>query len=146
MGRPKGSKNKAPIHARLVAKKRARFATETVEAVAQSMPDSLGLLESVMRHFYLKAMIEQSFGEDSDWKAVDAAMETAMEAVGRWAREVALYRHARLSAVKLAGDPNAPLIPDNMTLEQLRADIVNEVARLGHVLELDAVREPQGIE
>ena len=87
-------------------------------------------------------MIEQSFGEDSDWKAVDAAME----AVGRWAREVAVYRHARLSAMKLAGDPNAPLIPDNMTLEQLRQDIVSEVARLGHVLDLPVVREPQGIE
>ena len=69
-----------------------------------------------------------------------------MVEAGRWAREVALYRHARLSAVKLAGDPNEPLIPDNMTLEQLRVDIVSEVARLGHVLDLPVVREPQGIE
>ena len=70
-----------------------------------------------MRHFYLKARIEELLGKDADWKAVDTAMVEA----GRWAREVALYRHARLSAVKLAGDPNEPLIPDNMTLEQLRA-------------------------
>ncbi len=46
--------------------------------------------------------------------------------------------------MKLAGDPNA--IPENMTMEQLRADIVAEVARLGHILDLDAIREPQGIE
>ncbi len=62
------------------------------------------------------------------------------------AKEVAGFRHPRLAAVKLAGDPNAPLIPDNMTMEQLRADIVAEVGRLGHILDLDAIREPQGIE
>ncbi len=69
-----------------------------------------------------------------------------MEATGRWAKEVAAFRHAHISAMKLAGDPNEPLIPDNMTMDQLRADIVAEVGRLGHILELDAVRSPQGIE
>ena len=152
MGRPKGSKNKktifreqALVHRRAVAAKRASLIRNEPlqEVVAHTSDlDSLLVLEETMRHFYLKARIEELLGKDADWKAVDTAMVEA----GRWAREVALYRHARLSAVKLAGDPNEPLIPDNMTLEQLRADIVSEVARLGHVLELDAVRSPQGIE
>ncbi|MGO9048369.1 MAG: hypothetical protein ACLQFW_16030, partial [Xanthobacteraceae bacterium] len=80
--------------------------------------------------------------EHTDWKEFDRAME----ATGRWAKEVAAFRHAHIAAVKLAGDPNEPLIPDNMTMEQLRQDIVAEVARLGHVLDLPVVREPQGIE
>ena len=93
-----------------------------------------------MRHFYLKARIEELLGTNADWKAVDTAMNEA----GRWAREVAVYRHARLSAMKLAGDPNE--VPDKLTLEQLRSDIVAEVSRLGHVLDLEVVRSPQGIE
>ncbi len=36
-----------------------------------------------------------------------------MNEAGRWAREVAVYRHARLSAMKLAGDPNE--VPDKLT-------------------------------
>ncbi len=75
-------------------------------------------------------------------KQSDADLDRAVSI----AAMIAPYRHVRLSAMKLAGDPNAPLLPENMTLEQLRADIVAEVARLGHILELDAVREPQGIE
>ena len=47
----------------------------------------------------------------------------------------------RVRYAKLVG-----VIPDNMTLDELRADIVSEVARLGHVLDLPVVREPQGIE
>ncbi len=72
-----------------------------------------------------------AFGEHTDWKEFDRAME----ATGRWAKEVAAFRHAHIAAVKLAGDPNEPLIPENMTMDQLRADIVAEVARLGHILE-----------
>ncbi len=75
-------------------------------------------------------------------KQSDADLDRAVSI----AAMIAPYRHARLSAMKLAGDPNEPLIPENMTMEQLRADIVAEVARLGHILDLDAVREPQGIE
>ncbi len=41
--------------------------------------DSLALLEEVMRHFYIKAMIEQSFGEHTDWKEFDRAMRSVSD-------------------------------------------------------------------
>jgi hypothetical protein len=57
---------------------------------------------------------------DQDYK--DAASLAAM---------VAPYRHARLSAVKLAGDPNNPLrIRDDATAEELRAEVMRHIARL----------------
>jgi hypothetical protein len=65
--------------------------------------DSLGVMEEAMRHFYLSAQIEKSAGEYADWKAVDAAMVQAAAI----AKEVAAYRHPKLSAVKIAGDVNA---------------------------------------
>ncbi len=57
---------------------------------------------------------------DQDYK--DAATLAAM---------VAPYRHARLSVVKLAGDPNNPLrIREDATAEELRAEVMRHIARL----------------
>jgi hypothetical protein len=49
------------------------------------------------------------------------------------AEKVAPYRHARLSAVKMAGDPNNPVrrIRDDITADELRAEIMAEMERLG---------------
>ena len=45
--------------------------------------DSVDIMERVMRHFYLRAMIEQSIGVQADWKrciqsAVDAVPDNAL--------------------------------------------------------------------
>src|SRR4029077_13179358 len=100
--------------------------------------DSLAVLEETMRHFVFKARaleeeraLRANKGEEADFGAVDKARAEA----GRWAKEVAEYRHAKISAVKLAGDPNV-VMPDNMTLDQLREAILSDVARLADVLEL----------
>jgi hypothetical protein len=45
-------------------------------------------------------MVEKSAGEHADWKAVDNAMIHAATT----ARDVASYRHAKLSAIRLAGE------------------------------------------
>jgi nicotinate-nucleotide pyrophosphorylase len=112
--------------------------------------DSLAVLEETMRHFVFKARaleeemaLRANKGEEADFGAVDKARAEA----GRWAKEVAEYRHAKISAVKLAGDPNV-VMPDNMTLDQLREAILSDVARLADVLELDAesIRLPRGVE
>ena len=65
--------------------------------------DSLYVIEMAMRHFYMRAEMGKNAGRkealvDQDYK--DAATLAAMAAP---------YRHARLSAVKLAGDPNNPV-------------------------------------
>jgi hypothetical protein len=65
--------------------------------------DSLEIMEGVTRHFFLRALIEESMGSQTDWNAVDSLMLKALAA----AEKVARYRHAQLSAIKLAGDITA---------------------------------------
>ena len=62
--------------------------------------DSLEIMEGVTRHFFLRALIEESKGSQTDSNAVDSLMLKALAA----AEKVARYRHAQLSAIKLAGD------------------------------------------
>lgn len=65
--------------------------------------DSLEIMEGVTRHFFLRALIEESMGSQTDSNAVDSLMLKALAA----AEKVARYRHAQLSAIKLAGDITA---------------------------------------
>jgi hypothetical protein len=60
---------------------------------------------------------------------------------------VAPYRHARLSAMKLAGDPNNPFrIPDAATADELRAEVMRHIARLSDagILDLQALPSLKG--
>jgi hypothetical protein len=55
------------------------------------------------------------------------------------------YRHARLSAMKLAGDPNNPVrIRDDATLEELRAEMMKHLGILidGGLIDLEALPAP----
>ena len=103
--------------------------------------DSLAVLEEAMRHFYIKAMVEQSLGERADWKAVDAAIVQA----ATLAEKVAAFRHPKLSAVRLAGELNRKPM-DGATLDELLARIKAELTKLGPILDLEVVREPGGRE
>jgi hypothetical protein len=52
------------------------------------------------------------------------------------------YRHARLSAMKLAGDPNSPVqIRGDATLEELRAEMMKHLGILieGGYIDLEAL-------
>jgi hypothetical protein len=83
----------------------------------------LAILEEIMRHFYWKARILEGMGTEGDYDEVDKAWsETA-----KWAKEVAAFRHAKIQAIRLAGDPNAPVLPESMTLEQLRDSIMSDI-------------------
>jgi hypothetical protein len=59
------------------------------------------------------------------------------------AEKVARYRHAQLSAIKLAGDINAR-VAENAALDELLARIKTELTKLGPILDLEVVREPEG--
>ena len=67
-----------------------------------------------------------------------------MQAV-RAAEKVARYRHAQLSAIKLAGDINAK-VTDKASLDGLLAKIKAELTKLGPILDLEIVREPAGMD
>jgi hypothetical protein len=103
--------------------------------------DSLAILEEVMRHFYWKARILEGMGLEGDYDAVDRAWAET----GKWAKEVAQFRHAKIQAIHLAGDPNAPVLPEHMTLNQLRESIIVDLERLRETGVLDLPRLPQGV-
>jgi hypothetical protein len=73
---------------------------------------------------------------------VDADFEKA----AHLAAMVAPYRHARLSTMKLAGDPNNPVhFKDDATAEELRAEIerrLNILQKAG-ILELKVIEAPE---
>jgi hypothetical protein len=88
--------------------------------------DRLAILEEIMRHFYFKARVLEGLAlVEADFKAVDHAMAEA----GKWAKEVATFRHARIAAIKLAGDPNEQKIGEQ-TLEQLKKSMMEDLERL----------------
>jgi hypothetical protein len=81
--------------ARKTAATRAKIFGTDLPDVKVSL-DRLGLLEEEMRHFYLKAIIEKTAGELADWAAVDRAMMQAASL----ARDLAAWKHPKLSAVR----------------------------------------------
>jgi hypothetical protein len=105
--------------------------------------DSLEIMEGVTRHFFLRALIDESMGSQTDWNAVDSVMLKALAA----ASKVACYRHAQLSAIKLAGDINAK-VTDGASLDDLLVKIKGELQKLkpilGPTIELEVAGEPQG--
>jgi len=89
-------------------------------------------MESAMMHFYLRALSLKGLKKPDD--QIDAAMMQALAA----AEKVAPYRHPKLGAVKLAGDPSNPLrMMDNATAEELKAEIMRHLRILAPVLDLE---------
>jgi hypothetical protein len=95
-------------------------------------------MERVMRHFYLRARIEERMGAQADWNAVDSLMQKALAA----AEKVARYRHAQLSAVRLAGDISGKM--DEVSLDELLITIKQEWAKLSPLIDLEAIQVPPG--
>ena len=78
-------------------------------------------------------------GTEGDYDAVDRAWAET----GKWAKEVAQFRHPKIESIRLGGDPNAPLLPENMTLDELRDSIMADLERLRERGVLDLPRLPQ---
>jgi hypothetical protein len=126
MGRPKGSKNRRTI---------LREAEEHVGAkYVDEVLDSLYVLESAMRHFYLRAEMGKNTGRKAEEVDEDYKQAASLAALA------APYRHPKLSAVKLAGDPNNPArFKDNASIEELRAEVLKNLEILAPVLDLPAL-------
>jgi hypothetical protein len=114
MGRPKGAKNRRTI----LKEAEQHVGSKYVDQVV----DSLYVIEKAMRHFYMRAEMGKNAGRkealvDQDYK--DAATLAALAAP---------YRHARLSAMKLAGDPNNPArFKDDATADEIREEIMKRL-------------------
>jgi hypothetical protein len=137
MGRPKGSKNRSTI---------LREAQDTIVARGlmgreQESLDSLHVMEIGMRDFLTKAMTAKANKEKPE--VVDESMLQAVSI----AEKIAPYRHARLSAVKLAGDPNNPArFKDDATADELRAEVMRRLMVLQEAgaIDLQALPVPKG--
>jgi hypothetical protein len=122
MARLLGSQNKTTIR-REIARARAAQLMEKVDTLYAL--DALAVLQEVMAHFYFKAKTIKSMTEP-DFDELDDAMKET----GRWAEKVAAFKHAKIQAMRLATDPNAPVLPESMTLEELRESIMADIERL----------------
>jgi hypothetical protein len=101
--------------------------------------DSLYVLESSMGHFFIRAEMGKNAGRKQS--EVDADYEKAAH-LAAW---VAPYRHARLSAMKLAGDPNNPVrIKDDATADEIRTELMKHLGILidGGLIDLEALPAP----
>ena len=126
------------------------IAGETLHALAGRHDISRNLIRIWVRKFEAGAFDDDARAADllQDYEAKIAALERM---VGRQALEieflkgadadyekaahlaalVAPYRHARLSAIKLAGDPNNPMpFTDYASLDKLREEIMQELGYL----------------
>jgi hypothetical protein len=102
--------------------------------------DSLYVVEMAMRHFFIRAEMGKNAGRNQS--EVDEDFEKA----AHLAALVAPYRHARLSAMKLAGDPNNPVrFKEDATADELRAEVMRIIARLSEsgIIDLQALPAPE---
>jgi hypothetical protein len=87
-----------------------------------------------MQHFYVKAIVAKQ--NDGKADVIDANFLQAASI----AEKIAPYRYARLSAVKLAGDPNAQKdFEDGVTLEELKAMVEFHLKRVAPMLDLKVI-------
>jgi hypothetical protein len=141
MARTRGAKNKRTL---LREEQLRQAALQAATGLDRSPKDAdcLAVIEEAMRYFYAKAWNERW---KTDGNADDKVIGASYLQAASLAEKVAPYRHARLSAVKVAGDPNNPVRPirDDITADELRDEILAEMERLGL---FEAAAAPQGIE
>ena len=112
-----------------------------LEGREQEFLDSLHVMEVGMRHFFAKAM--QAKANKGKPETIDANMLQAVSI----AEKIAPYKHARLSAVKLAGDPNKPTrFKDDVSADELRAELMKRLRILvsAGLIDLKALPVPGG--
>jgi hypothetical protein len=142
-GRYKGSKNRQTRARERVDRVKLALSEYAKNAPAidfKASLDSLEMMEGVMRHFYFRALIERSVGDEANWDKVDALMLKTLAA----AEKVARYKHAQLSSVRLSGDIGGKM--DDVSLDELLVTIRHEWAKLAPLIDLDPEPEPQGVE
>ena len=87
--------------------------------------DSLYVIETAMRHFFIRAEMGKNAGRKKEEVDEDYRQAATLAAL------VAPYRHARLSAVKLPGDPNSHVrFKDDASAAELRKEIMRRLRHL----------------
>jgi hypothetical protein len=134
MGRPKGARNKSTI----IKMAEKELVDEKYDG--QTL-DCLFVIEKAMKHFYIRAETGKAVGRSPEQVDEDYRQAAAM------ANLAVPYRHSRLSAVKLAGDPNNPArFKDDATADELRAELMKRLKILvsAGLIDLKALPVPDG--
>jgi hypothetical protein len=132
MARPLGAKNKRT----LIREARMREASVQAQRQLASISnaarlDSLWVMEEAMSYFYRRAMTESSRSAGN----CNQVRDDLLQAVAI-AKEIALYRHPRLSAVKVSAIPSGPDWPD--TADEMRKVIFRKLREEGFLPADDA--------
>ena len=134
MGRPRGAKSKRTIL------REAEEQIDRANATNQVHLDSIFVIERAMEFFFVRAERGRVAGRCQQQVGDDYKQAAALAALA------APYRHARLKAVTLAGDPNNPVrFKDNATADELREEIMRRLAmmREAGILDLEALPPPK---
>ena len=133
MGRPKGSRNK-----RTLLREAEQFVgSKYVDQVI----DSLYVIVKAAQHFFIRAEMGKHAGRNTLQVDEDYKQAAALAALA------APYRHAKLSAIKLAGDPNNPArFKDYASADELREEVMRRLGVLHEagVIDLRALPVPKG--
>ena len=103
--------------------------------------DSLYVIEKAAQHFFIRAEMGKNAGRRAEEVDEDYKQAATLAALA------APYRHARLSAMKLARDPNSPVrSKDNATADELRAEVMRRLMVLQEAgaIDLQALPVPKG--
>ena len=103
--------------------------------------DSLYVIETAMQHFFLRAEMGKNAGRKKEEVDEDYKQAAHLAALA------APYRHARLSAMKLAGGTNNPVrFKNDATADELREEIIQRLGVLHEagVIDLKALPVPGG--
>ena len=105
----------------------------------QELHDPLDVIETIMRYFYSLAETLKANG------GTLAEIIGYYEKAARLAALAAPYRHGRLSAIKLLGDPNAGLstFKPDATLDELREELGKRVVAMAQAGLIDLAALPQ---
>jgi hypothetical protein len=133
VGRPKGAKN------------RRTLLREAEEALGRGrdpneIVDMLHVIERAATHFFIRAEMGKNAGRRAEEVDRDYKKAATLAALA------APYRHARLSAVKLASSPTDPMQNwDKATAEELRAEIMQRLSILSEagIIDLEALPPPK---
>ena len=102
--------------------------------------DSMHVLEYTMRHFCARALLLKQINGKPE--QIDADLKEAAAI----AEMIVPYRHPRLKAITLTGDPNSPLrIRDDASADEIRAEIMKRLAVLtsAGLIDLEALPAPK---
>jgi len=118
-GRQKGTRNKVFGKKRVtIPEKLASIQVAKAATRAETIPqgfDSIDQMRLVAKYFMDRAKAEIDRGDKADRRVVAEQMLYAHSVL----RDLARYEHPQLSAVKVAGDPNAPLNLSGLTDAEL---------------------------